>query len=101
MQAAPYFVLGTHSGDVAMRYRVATPWDFSQDYQLTNFAITPSQRLQPAVDWHAHIVGKQGDRFIVNGHVEIRWSHGKLDGPPEAKVYLDTDPLLVPGYNPL
>ena len=35
------------------------------------------------------------------GHVEIRWSHGKLSGSPEAKVYLDTPAMQVPGYDAL
>jgi hypothetical protein len=37
----------------------------------------------------------------VHGHVEVRWSHGRFAGPPEAKVYLDTAPAEVPGYVPL
>jgi hypothetical protein len=34
----------------------------------------------------------------VDGHVEVRWSHGRFCGPPEAKVYLDTPHQAVPGY---
>lgn len=37
-------------------------------------------------------------RNSVAGHVEIRWSHGKFCGQPEAKVYLDTPVEEVPGY---
>jgi hypothetical protein len=37
----------------------------------------------------------------VRGHVEVRWSHGRLAAPPEAKVYLDTPHDDVPGYFPL
>ena len=32
------------------------------------------------------------------GHIEVRWSHGRFGGPPEAKGYLDTAHHLVPGY---
>ena len=35
----------------------------------------------------------------VNGHVEIRWSHGRFVGSPEAKVYLDTAHTDVPGFH--
>ena len=35
------------------------------------------------------------------GHVEVRWSHGRFRGAPEAKVYLDTQPTDVPGFWPL
>jgi hypothetical protein len=38
---------------------------------------------------------------VVEGHVEIRWSHGRFASPPEAKVYLDTPHHQVPGYWPL
>ena len=37
----------------------------------------------------------------VGGHVEVRWSHGRFGGLPEAKVYLDTPHARVPGYFPL
>jgi hypothetical protein len=37
----------------------------------------------------------------VSGHVEVRWSHGRFGGLPEAKGYLDTSHHLVPGYFPL
>jgi hypothetical protein len=64
--------------------------------------IKPGGRHQPSVDWSfdiaEHATGRHHD---VSGHVEIRWSHGKLNGSPEAKVYLDTDPLDVPGYDPI
>jgi hypothetical protein len=38
---------------------------------------------------------------VVDGHVEIRWSHGKFAQPPEAKVYVDTPADELPGYYPL
>ncbi len=34
----------------------------------------------------------------LEGHIEVRWSHGRFGGPPEAKGYLDTPHHLVPGY---
>jgi hypothetical protein len=38
---------------------------------------------------------------VVEGHVEVRWSHGRFAAPPEAKVYLDTRHDEIPGYFPL
>jgi hypothetical protein len=35
---------------------------------------------------------------VVAGRVEIRWSHGRFSGAPEAKVHLDTHPHEVAGY---
>ena len=49
-----------------------------------------------SVDDHA----ARGQR-AVEGHIEIRWSHGRFGGPPEAKVNHDTPHQLVPGYWPL
>ncbi len=37
----------------------------------------------------------------IEGHVEIRWSHGRFGQVPEAKVYLDSPHHGVPGYFPL
>jgi hypothetical protein len=39
-----------------------------------------------------------GHDIEVAGHVEVRWSHGRFGGLPEAKGYLDTPHHLVPGY---
>ena len=33
--------------------------------------------------------------------MEIRWSHGRFSGAPEAKVHLDTPAHEVAGYVPL
>jgi hypothetical protein len=102
MQAAPYYVLGARHDGTPLRYRVDTPWDFNRRYTVQHFEVTPGRRGQPSVDWRAairdHIDGL--DR-AVGGHVEIRWAHGKLNLAPEAKVYLDTDPTQVAGYEPL
>ena len=38
------------------------------------------------------------DLHAVAGHIEVRWSHGRFGGLPEAKGYLDTPHHLVPGY---
>ena len=40
-------------------------------------------------------------RSAIEGHVEIRWTHGRFSGAPEAKVHLDTHPHAVAGYFPL
>ena len=101
MQAAPYFVLGQQHNLTPIRYRVSTPWDFAQRYSVESFDVTAGLRGQPSVDWSATVADRDGLISTVNGYVEVRWSHGKLNGSPEAKVLLDTDPALVPGYDPL
>lgn len=99
--SAPYYVLGT-GPDRQLRLRVATPWDWRQRYLLRRLQVRALAAGQPCVAWHASVVERAtGQPCDVEGHVEIRWSHGRFCGPPEAKVYLDTPHHLVPGYFPL
>jgi hypothetical protein len=101
MGSAPYFVLGA-SSSAALRLRVATPWDWRLLYRLTSFECRAERRGQPRVAWVARVADRHsGEEHEVRGHVEIRWSHGRFGGNPEAKLYLDTPHAAVPGYIPL
>lgn len=96
--SAPYFILGAVPG-AALRLRVSTPWDWVQRYDLRSFVVSPKIGGQSMVAWEAVYDDRMtSTRNTVAGHVEIRWSHGKFGGPPEAKVYLDTPVKDVPGY---
>lgn len=98
LASAPYFVVGTHRRGT-MRLRIDTPWDWRQRFRLRRFGIDPDAAGQPQVRWRAVIDDRDaGTECDVEGHVEIRWSHGRFAGPPEAKVYLDTPHAEVPGY---
>ncbi len=101
LAAAPYFVLGTGARD-SLRIRVATPWDWRQAFELRTFDVAAEGTGQARVAWRAE-VRRRADRATleVAGHVEVRWSHGRFGGLPEAKVYLDTPHQRVPGYFPL
>lgn len=101
LSPAPYFVLGTAAAGT-IRLRVGTPWDFTRSYRLRSFEVAAQPGGQPRVGWTA-VVSEldSGAEREVRGHVEIRWSHGRFGGPPEAKVYLDTPIAEVPGYWPL
>jgi len=96
--SAPYFVLGVAPRGF-VRLRIATPWDWRNEFDLRRFDIDARAGGQPIVAWQA-IVRDRGSRAerTVSGHVEVRWSHGRFAGPPEAKVYLDTPHGDVPGY---
>jgi hypothetical protein len=99
--SAPYFILGTSQRE-SLRLRIATPWDWQQRFALRTFDIWPDSAGQPLVRWRASIEERDGGSpLVVDGHVEIRWSHGRFSQPPEAKVYLDTPHHRVPGYIPL
>lgn len=101
LASAPYFVLGASRTDV-IRLRIDTPWDWRQRHDLRAFDIEPDDAGQPQVRWVATVLDREsGVEVVVHGHVEVRWSHGRFGGPPEAKVYLDTPPDQVPGYVPL
>ncbi len=99
--SAPYFVLGANT-HTSIRLRIATPWDWRQHYELRGFDVWADTAGQPLVRWKAH-VNTRGTRTDqeIDGHIEIRWSHGRFAQPPEAKVYLDTAHAMVPGYAPL
>jgi hypothetical protein len=95
---ASYFVLGT-DGTSHVRLRVASAWDWMQTFELRSLSVHPRAAGQAEVGWRAHVrVLNTGAEMDVNGHVEIRWSHGRFQGAPEAKVYLDTAHAEVPGY---
>jgi hypothetical protein len=97
--SAPYFVLGANPAG-SMRLRIDTPWDWRQHFELRALDIAAQPGGQPRVGWTARYrVRATGEERAVEGHVELRWSHGRFSGPPEAKVYLDTPHEQVPGYH--
>jgi hypothetical protein len=101
MGSAPYFVLGS-SATQSLRLRIATPWDWRQQFSLGALEVFAQRGGQPRVGWLASIKDRNsGQVHSVEGHIEIRWSHGRFSGPPEAKGYIDTPHHLVPGYFPL
>ncbi len=98
---AAYFLLGADPRR-SLRLRVASPWDWRQAYRLVGLDIRPAASGQPQVDWSVTYVERATmRRRTVEGHVEVRWSHGRFAQPPEAKVYLDTPSDELPGYFPL
>jgi hypothetical protein len=99
--SAPYFVLGA-SAEGSLRLRIGTAWDWRQHFRIDDVTVTPTAREQPVVDWSVTVTNRRSLQVsTVEGHVEIRWSHGKFAQRPEAKVYLDTPHHRVPGYWPL
>lgn len=94
----PYYVLGVGAGG-PIRLRVLTSWDWTRRYGLEAFDVEAGGSGQPVVRWTAAVRDRERGVVIdVRGHVEVRWSHGRLRGVPEAKIYLDTPHGEVPGY---
>lgn len=101
MGSAPYFILGSAPSG-PLRLRIATPWDWRLRFRARRFECQAQSGGQPRVGWAATVEDRHsGTVHRVCGHVEIRWSHGRFGGNPEAKVYLDTPHQEVPGYFPL
>ena len=101
LTGAPYFVLGSsgaHVAAAAHRHAVGlAPALQAQGLRGVGRAGRPAA---------GPLAGGVTDRELgtdrsVRGHVEVRWSHGRFRGAPEAKVYLDTPPGDVPGFWPL
>ena len=99
ISSSTYFVLGT-DGRTHLRLRVGSSWDWNQLFELRSFKVAPRVAGQPKVSWtaRARVSGNGGVARDVSGHVEIRWSHGRFVGAPEAKIYLDSPLREVPGY---
>ena len=96
--SAPYFVLGS-SETRSLRLRIGTSWDWRQQYRLVALEVAAQRGGQPRVGWSATVRHRASHaELTVGGHIEVRWSHGRFGGPPEAKGYLDTPHHLVPGY---
>jgi hypothetical protein len=96
--SAPYFVLGS-SAARSLRLRIATSWDWRQQFRLVSMTFEPQAGGQPRVGWQAEVRHRVTHEVSeVAGHIEVRWSHGRFGGLPEAKGYLDTPHHLVPGY---
>lgn len=99
---APYFLLGD-SVRAPLRIRVDTPWDWRQSWRFRGLEIRAAQGAgQPQVDWSIHVEDRHtGEPRSADGYVEVRWSHGRFSGHPEAKVQLRTPHESVPGYTAL
>ncbi len=99
---APYFVLGT-SPSGPLRIRVDTPWDWRRSWEFLALDVRPAVGAgQPQVDWTLRVRNRStGAERVTEGFVEVRWSHGRFSGAPEAKVQLRSRHEDVPGYTPL
>lgn len=101
LHSVPYFVLGADDSG-PFRLRVTTPADWRREFALIDLSVHAQPGRQPRVAWTATVKRLEGgDELVVFGHVQVRWSHGRFAGAPEAKVYLDTDHRRIPGYFPL
>ena len=75
-----------------------TAW--KQDWRLVEVIARPDLTRRQSVVNITVIVERKTDkeRFSMNYHVEIRWSHGKFCGNPEAKLYKEFAWAEVPFF---
>ena len=67
---------------------VATPWDWRLSYRLRDLELSAQPGGQPRAGWKAIVEDRHsGLCHEVLGHVEIRWSHGKILRPPRGQGY--------------
>lgn len=98
LHSSSYYILG-RLGSGPSHIRVLTPWDFRRKFSFISLDISPASAGQPQVNWIAAIRDEvEGVDREVHGHIEIRWSHGRFNGAPEGKIYLDTPHRDAPGY---
>jgi hypothetical protein len=99
---APYYLLGDATR-APLRIRVDSPWDWRQTWHFESLDIAPAAGAgQPQVEWALRARHREtGEVRHVDGYVEVRWSHGRFSGHPEAKVQLRTPHEQVPGYKAL
>jgi hypothetical protein len=95
---AVYFLLG-QAGTKPHRFKVLSRWDWANRFSLIDFAVSSSTAMQPTVNWSIEVSDRLRDaRLTAKGHVEVRWSHGRFNKVPEAKVYLDSPLGETPGF---
>jgi hypothetical protein len=101
LHGSSYYILGNQALGPT-RLRTLTPWDFRKRYAFEGMEIEPAGAGQPQVNWRAWFTDSDSKlERLAEGHIEVRWSHGKFHGAPESKVYLDTPHTLAPGYEPI
>jgi hypothetical protein len=94
----PYWLLGV-TGHEPVRLRVMDTRTWRERFDLRSFQVTDAHAGQPQVDWRALVADRAtGERHVIEGACELRWSHGRLQGHPECKVQVTTPLEHVPGY---
>ena len=85
----PYYYAKTHNGEVEL-YRVPSETEFTKYIQITNIDYSvPKTQL----NFHTTIKNLHSNE-VIKLRNELRYSHGQLNGTPEAKLYIDSGSLL-------
>lgn len=97
----PYWLLGT-KGSRPVQLSVIDTRTWREHFELRRFDVSAGRAGQPQVQWRAVVRDVRTDEQTpIEGHCEIRWSHGKFSGNPECKVQVTTPLDEIAGYEPL
>lgn len=101
LNGTPYLLVSLENGTVFL-LKVPDLTTFLRQFEFTNvFAQADLARRQSVVDIKIGCKQKNGKTKELKYHVEIRWSHGKFCGNPEAKLYKHFLWKDAPGFETL
>ncbi len=102
LDAVPYVLCGINSND-EFGLQIPSLTDFKFKWELTTIhALADLNRRQSVVGFRLEFNSKSGHlRHVANFHTELRWSHGRFCGVPEAKLYKDFHYYELPFFQRL
>lgn len=84
------YVLGGIDRGKAFAVVIPDLSNWNRNWTITQVVAEPElERKQSRVRFYVTVKAKNGDTYTAEFHAEIRWSHGKFQGNPEAKLYKD------------
>lgn len=90
MNSSPYILAGQdHNQPIALEIPDINSW--RRNWEISKIETAPDLEAgQPKVYFNLNLLNKQTQSiYQLVFHTEIRWSHGKLCGNPEGKLYKD------------
>ena len=102
LDAVPYILCGLDAND-QFGLQVPSLTDFKSRWDLDIIqANADLARRQSVVDFELRFSSKANQSsYVANFHTELRWSHGRFCGAPEAKLYKDFHYYELPFFHRL
>lgn len=102
INAVPYIVVGLDKHQ-SFGLQIPDMTEWKKSWKIINIIATPDlDRGQSVVNIQMRVEEKTSKiNNLFNFHVEIRWSHGKFCGNPEAKLYKEFTWSSVPFFRNL
>lgn len=100
INSTPYLLM-VKEGNLLLAFSIPNVTYWKSNWEFLNLtAQADTSSLQSKVIFNLEIKprGKEGEAIAFPFHSEIRWSHGKFCGAPEAKLYKDFTYEKIPFY---